>query len=418
MPVPNSISDLTNIAATNSPAGTESVKGTIDDYLRAHAAFIRQLSDIIAGPTVTLASASNVAIGFANSGNITITGTTSIFGFDNVSEGTMRWVTFTGSLLLVHNSSSLFLPGAVNVQTTVGDVALFKSAGGGNWRCLVYQRISGTGPNLATTVQDGYLSATDWNKFNGKQNAGECLPLSGGTMSGSVTFASGGINFKDSSNVTRQFAYMGGDNWTNLVNGGGTGIRVFSQDGSAVIWQLLNNGATSQTGPNAINANGAPTVSGGAALTTSGTFGGGWKMVDGASQFGQWLASGVLNLGFGSGGALTSVATLTNGGTLSAVTITQTSDERKKKLWQRLPHDFVRQLAGIKKSGLFIWRKGGGLGLGVGAQSLERFMPQAVHTDERGDKTVNYGAAAMVSAVELARALVDVQERLVKLEAR
>jgi hypothetical protein len=42
MPVPSAITDLTTTAASNSPAGAESARGTIDDYLRAHASFIAQ----------------------------------------------------------------------------------------------------------------------------------------------------------------------------------------------------------------------------------------------------------------------------------------------------------------------------------------------------------------------------------------
>ena len=42
MPVPSLITDLSTTAASNSPAGAESARGTIDDYLRAHASFIAQ----------------------------------------------------------------------------------------------------------------------------------------------------------------------------------------------------------------------------------------------------------------------------------------------------------------------------------------------------------------------------------------
>jgi len=42
MPVPTVITDLSTTAASNSPAGSESARGTVDDYLRAHAAFIAQ----------------------------------------------------------------------------------------------------------------------------------------------------------------------------------------------------------------------------------------------------------------------------------------------------------------------------------------------------------------------------------------
>lgn len=44
MPVPSSIFDLSTTPASNFPAGSES-PSTIDDYLRAHAAIIRQVSD-------------------------------------------------------------------------------------------------------------------------------------------------------------------------------------------------------------------------------------------------------------------------------------------------------------------------------------------------------------------------------------
>ena len=44
MPVPSLITDLTTVAATNSPTGSES-PATADDYFRAHASFIAQLRD-------------------------------------------------------------------------------------------------------------------------------------------------------------------------------------------------------------------------------------------------------------------------------------------------------------------------------------------------------------------------------------
>lgn len=44
MPVPTLITDLSTTAASNSPAGTDSVLPNLDDYLRAHASFIAQLN--------------------------------------------------------------------------------------------------------------------------------------------------------------------------------------------------------------------------------------------------------------------------------------------------------------------------------------------------------------------------------------
>lgn len=143
MPVPSSLSDLKTSAGANSPQGSESAKGTIDDYLRAGFAFIAQLNALIAGSTVTLASAGSVAIGAAQSLNVAITGTSTITSFDTVAEGTLRWVAFSGALTLTHNATSLILPGAANIVTAAGDVAVFKSLGGGNWKCVSYQPAAG-----------------------------------------------------------------------------------------------------------------------------------------------------------------------------------------------------------------------------------------------------------------------------------
>lgn len=193
MPVPSKISDLTSVASTNSPQGTEPVRGTIDDYLRAHASFIRQLLDLVCGPTVTLPSAATVNIGFAASINVTISGTTTIAAFDNVDEGAIRYVTFAGALTLVHNAG-LQLPGAANILTAAGDVATFKSLGSGNWKCINYQRSSGAGPVAASMLTDGYLTKGDWNSFNSRLSPSALnnyLLKSGGALTGPVLFAEG-----------------------------------------------------------------------------------------------------------------------------------------------------------------------------------------------------------------------------------
>jgi len=93
-----------------------------------------------------------------------------------------------------------------------------------------------------------------------------------------------------------------------------------------------------------------------------------------------------------------------------------------KKRWRRRPADFLQRIAGMRKLGDFTWKKGNVPGIGVGAQELEAIWPDAVHTDERGYKSVNYGAAAFVIAVELARAffryVAKTDKRLAKLEGK
>lgn len=160
MPIPASISDLSATPTLNSPQGTESAKGTVDDYFRTHAAFIRQVFDVTAGATVTLPSAASVAIGFAASNNIAITGTTTITAFDIAAEGTLRNVQFSGVLTLTHNAASMILPGGVSIVTASGDFGVFKSLGGGSWKCLVYQRIGGLLASQVANTPAGNLAAT------------------------------------------------------------------------------------------------------------------------------------------------------------------------------------------------------------------------------------------------------------------
>jgi len=185
MPVPSSISDLTTTAATNSPAGSESAKGIVDDYLRAHASFIRQNSDLIKGPTTTLASASTVNIGFPNTINIAITGITTINAFDTYDEGAIRYVVFQGAMTLTHNAGTLVLPGAANILTVSGDVGIFKSNGAGKWTCMVYQRAAGhVTPAQVLTLLSG-ATITGNVTFSGR-----VLVADGTAPAPSITFAS------------------------------------------------------------------------------------------------------------------------------------------------------------------------------------------------------------------------------------
>jgi hypothetical protein len=55
MAVPTSVSDLDAVAANNSPSGSEPIGTNLDNYLRAHAAIIKQVSNSI--PSTTYPSA-------------------------------------------------------------------------------------------------------------------------------------------------------------------------------------------------------------------------------------------------------------------------------------------------------------------------------------------------------------------------
>lgn len=90
-----------------------------------------------------MASATTLNLATATGTQINVTGTTTITGLGTVAAGAERELVFVGSLTLTHNATTLILPGAANIQTAAGDVARFRSLGGGNWRCMSYQRANG-----------------------------------------------------------------------------------------------------------------------------------------------------------------------------------------------------------------------------------------------------------------------------------
>jgi hypothetical protein len=81
------------------------------------------------------------------------------------------------------------------------------------------------------------------------------------------------------------------------------------------------------------------------------------------------------------------------------------SDERLKKNWRSVQKDFVTKLANVKH-GIFERTDTNLTQVGVSAQSLEAVLQEAVRKGSDGFLTVNYGGAAMVAAVELAKVTV------------
>ena len=88
----------------------------------------------------TIASATTTDLSTVNDGDIAVTGTTAITGFGTLTAGIKKILTFSGALTLTHNATSLILPGAANITTAAGDVAIMRSLGSGNWRCISFLR--------------------------------------------------------------------------------------------------------------------------------------------------------------------------------------------------------------------------------------------------------------------------------------
>jgi hypothetical protein len=104
-----------------------------------------------------------------------------------------------------------------------------------------------------------------------------------------------------------------------------------------------------------------------------------------------------------------------SGNTTAAGNVTAYSDERYKTNWRVLPKDFVYRLSNVK-SGVFDRTDEAMTQVGVSAQSLREVMPEAIHEDADGKLSVAYGNAAMAACVAMAQKIVELEERLKKLE--
>ena len=142
MPVPVVITDLSQVAASNFPAGSDT-PGALDDSQRAHGGFIALIRDGkgLSAP-VTLASAATTDIGAQNSIAVEISGTTTITSFGTTYNGP-RFLRFTGALILTH-SASLSLPGASNITTVAGDTAIaYPNSASSGWNVIAFNRAAG-----------------------------------------------------------------------------------------------------------------------------------------------------------------------------------------------------------------------------------------------------------------------------------
>ena len=105
-----------------------------------------------------------------------------------------------------------------------------------------------------------------------------------------------------------------------------------------------------------------------------------------------------------------------SGNLTMAGNVTAYSDERLKKDWAALPANFVDQLATVK-SGTYTRIDSEERQAGSSAQDWQKLLPEVVGSDNEGVLNLAYGNAALVSAIELAKRVVEQDARIAKLEA-
>jgi len=290
--------------------------------------------------------------------------TTSVNGYLTSTD----WNTFngkqaalvSGTNIKTVNSTSLLGSGDVSVGvTSVTGTAPVVSSGGATPAISMA---------AASTSVSGYLTSTDWNTFNGKQAAGSYV-----TVGGALGTPSSGVA-------------------TNLT-------------GTAAGLSIGGNAATATTATSATSATSA-TNSTNVAITNDAS--------TATSQYVTFTSATSGNAGIKTHS--TGLLFVPSTGNFTAIgNVTAYSDERVKTNWRKFGTDFVERLSQVK-SGIYDRTDVEATQVGVSAQSLQGLLPNAVVLGDDGMLSVSYGNAALAACVELAKMVVDLENRLKVLE--
>jgi len=220
MPVPNSPGDLSQNPNDNYPTGSESIGNSLDDYIRTHAAFIRQMYSL-ASSSISAASTVNVAPADGESVLITGTGTINSLGAGYV--GCKRELRFEDVCTLTH-SSDLQLPGAANITTEAGDAFTFRCVDSGVWLYVGGKTLGGGGGGSITPIPvtgNITLDATFLDQIAEKTVTGNLtvtLPPSLGTAGRIITLSNAAAS----------------GNWT-ISRGSGVALYRYQQNANIII---------------------------------------------------------------------------------------------------------------------------------------------------------------------------------------
>ncbi|WP_423176221.1 MULTISPECIES: tail fiber domain-containing protein [unclassified Stenotrophomonas maltophilia group] len=368
MPVPNSMADLSTLASSNFPTGTESIGNNLDNYLRSHAAIIRSTNAIA---SATIASASTTDIALADGESVQITGTANINSFGTGFVGCYRELRFTQGAT-IKASGSILLPNGEDIVTVANEVYSF--------RCIV---------------------AGAWSLTSGVRDSG-AFRKSGGTLTGRA-FATGRVGAIEGGpgpDPTGKVAVL-------QMNSGASFGLLYSFDYATSSYMPMRIQGTQvqlEAGLAIISEGVLPASAGGSVFHTGGYA----SPVTGRTIFGDgtgWQYRWARR----SSGTNADVMTLDDSGNLTANNLTATSDESLKEHWDEVSPSLVDGLADLL-AGTYDRKDLKQRQVGVGAQSLQKIMPEAVYGDEL--LSVNYGGAALVSAVALAKRLIALERRV------
>lgn len=281
MAVPNSMADLATLAGSNSPAGSEAIGNSLDNYLRAHAAIIRSTN---ATASATIAAASTTDIGAADGESVQVTGSATITSLGTGFTGCRRELRFSGACTLT-NSGNLALPGAVNMTTTAGDVVSFRCVGAGQWVC--------TGRAKPAITSGDVVSGLGYTPVN----------KAGDTMTGTLSMTPSGNDFLSSARSGYQY------NWYN--DGAGT-LGIYDLTAASPAWTYSTESGGLHTMRGGVNASNEIRSDG-----TNSSFN--FQNRSGSDRYVWYATSGIARLYSTAGGGDT--VTVASNGDLTATSI-------------------------------------------------------------------------------------------------
>jgi hypothetical protein len=168
MPVPTQITDLSTTAASNSPAGAESARGTIDDYLRAHASFIAQTRAGTSATTYTFsATGARIQGDFSNA---TLTNRASLqTSTTNGATGVQVLPNGSGTVSAFNcfNNSDPTNAAYIGIGISSGNTSLTSANTGSGTALPLVIYVGSGGPEVARFATDGTFFAGAAGVYNG-----------------------------------------------------------------------------------------------------------------------------------------------------------------------------------------------------------------------------------------------------------
>jgi hypothetical protein len=300
----------------------------------------------------------------------------------------------------------------------------------------------GTGTDLwvRSEANHGGTSWTAWRKLLNSSNYNSYAPtLTGGNASGTWGISISGRGYpRRSDGGDLNFYWSGQSGQPTWLWGGNDGANMYVYNPSNF---SVSYASTCGTASRASRANGNMYIDDNYGNTVVGVYssyryqgvfamGDSYKLAADGTSLGTLygMAWSHPNAG-GAAGNLTDhgLLIINNGGFRCAISnsivasgnITAYSDERLKTNWRDMPEDYVTRLAEVKVGIYDRIDEKEMAQVGVSAQSFQKLLPQAIMTakDEMQTLSVNYGSAALASAVELAKRVVDQEKRIAHLES-